>query len=375
MIARLPAVRFNCPVGSENMNDPVGAFEKIRDNFLLYVKTAFQTQFPSVEAEREALLRRTAADDPGVFYQDPWIEPLPRYQSGRRISELGAADLPNLSEGDLADFKAFSARGLVGDFPLFRHQIEMLRLAMSGQNAVVTAGTGSGKTESFLLPLFAYLAQESGQWTAPGKSAPHQDDWWTPGAEDWRDACKDEKRSCRVSQRANETRLSAVRALILYPMNALVEDQLTRLRRALDSPSAREWLSEHRNGNRIYFGRYNSNSPVAGHEFEQNGWPRHQKINALIHELQKIDMAVRAAARHAAESETASAQDVPFFFPRLDGAEMRSRWDMQDAPPDILITNNSMLSIMMMREADAPIFEKNAGVASKGRQRVPPDHR
>lgn len=340
------------------MNDPVGAFEKIRDNFLLYVKTAFQTQFPSVEAEREALLKRTAPDDPGVFYQDPWIEPLPRYQTGRRIGDLEAEDAPNLDARELADFKEFSARGLVEDFPLFSHQIEMLRIGMSGQNAVVTAGTGSGKTESFLLPLFAYLVRESARWAAPGQPVAHQNDWWTPGAEEWRDACKDEKKSSRVSQRANETRPPAVRALILYPMNALVEDQLTRLRRALDSPSAREWLSEHRDGNRIYFGRYNSNSPVAGHEFEQNGRPRHLKINALIHELQKMDMAARAAARHAAEAETASAQHVQFFFPRLDGAEMRSRWDMQDAPPDILITNNSMLSIMMMREADAPIFER-----------------
>src|SRR5438874_12175085 len=123
------------------MNDPVGAFERIRDNFLLYVKTAFQTQFSSVEEEREALLKRTAADDPGVFYQDPWIEPLPRYQTGRRIGDLEAEDAPNLDARELADFKEFSARGLVEDFPLFSHQIEMLRVGMSGQNAVVTAGT------------------------------------------------------------------------------------------------------------------------------------------------------------------------------------------------------------------------------------------
>jgi DEAD/DEAH box helicase domain-containing protein len=340
------------------MNDPIGAFERIRDNFLLYVKTAFQTQFSSVEAEREALLRRTAPDDPGVFYQDPWIEPLPRYQAGRRISELEAQDAPGLTARDLSDFKQFAASGLVENFPLFSHQVEMLRTAMSGQNAVVTAGTGSGKTESFLLPLFAYLVKESAQWRAPNNPPAHRDDWWTQNAEDWRDACKDDKISCRVSQRANESRPAAVRALILYPMNALVEDQLTRLRRALDSASAREWLSSRRRGNRIYFGRYNGNSPVAGHEFERNGRPRQQKINELVQELQKMDIAARAAARHAANSASALAQHVPFFFPRLDGAEMRSRWDMQDAPPDILITNNSMLSIMMMRETDAPIFEK-----------------
>jgi len=53
------------------MNDPIGAFEKIRDNFILYLKTAFGTQFPGLEREREAMLRR-----PGILNQQPWIEPL-----------------------------------------------------------------------------------------------------------------------------------------------------------------------------------------------------------------------------------------------------------------------------------------------------------
>ncbi len=44
------------------------------------------------------------------------------------------------------------------------------------------------------------------------------------------------------------------------------------------------------------------------------------------------------------------------YFPRLDGAEMWSRWDMQDSPPDILITNYSMLNIMLMRTLEADIF-------------------
>src|SRR5207249_2920679 len=92
----------------------------------------------------------------------------------------------------------------------------------------------------------------------------------------------------------------------------------------------------------------------------------------LIKDLSGMDEAARAAAEHAdrawkrakeektgeAFAEAKIANDIPFFFPRLDGAEMRSRWDMQDRAPDILITNNSMLSIMMMRETDAPLFEQ-----------------
>ena len=46
------------------------------------------------------------------------------------------------------------------------------------------------------------------------------------------------------------------------------------------------------------------------------------------------------------------------FYPRLDGAEMRTRFDMQVSPPDIMITNYSMLSIMLMREIDSGIFDK-----------------
>ena len=66
------------------MNDPIGAFEKLRESLVLYIQTAFGTQFPGLERERERLLR-----EPGVISQEPWIEPLPRYvTSGKRIDDL-----------------------------------------------------------------------------------------------------------------------------------------------------------------------------------------------------------------------------------------------------------------------------------------------
>jgi ATP-dependent helicase YprA (DUF1998 family) len=354
------------------MNDPIGAFDQIRDNFLLYVQTAFGTRFPSLEAEREELLRLTEEGAPGVFHQEPWIEPLPRYKPAKRVSEMSPQDVPGMDEAALKDFAGLVRRGLVGDYPLFTHQEKMLQVALGGQHAVVTAGTGSGKTESFLLPLFAYLARESRSWSAPQTRHSNQDNWWSNGADGWRGQCEANGKSPRIPQRKGETRLAAVRALALYPMNALVEDQLTRLRRALDSPAARAWLNENRSGNRIYFGRYNSNTPVPGHEHTENGKPNKDKIDALMNQLRKSQRATKVADEHVLEARQrwqqegspeaaaalATAEDVPFFFPRLDGAEMRSRWDMQDAPPDILITNNSMLSIMLMRDADKGIFEK-----------------
>lgn len=338
------------------MIDPVGAFQEVRENFLLYLRTAFGTQFPSMEKERERLMRM-----PGAIHQEPWIEPLPQFMSsGKKIGALAREDAPGLAIEDKRDLAEFASRGLLGDFELYTHQLEMLNRALAGQNAVVTAGTGSGKTEAFLLPLFAYLLRESRNWTAPNPEHPHLNDWWRNQA--WLDSCNPVvgnahrlQRSYRVPQRSHETRPAGVRALVLFPMNALVEDQLTRLRRALDSEQAREWLAQSRGGNRIYFGRYTGSTPVPGHEVNQHGNPNKTKIEELLREMAKADRAFRAAAQYAHDQQD---REVLNFFPQLDGAEMRSRWDMQDSPPDILITNYSMLSIMLMREEDENVFAR-----------------
>ena len=343
------------------MNDPVGAFESVRESVISYIRTAFGTQFPSLEEERARLL-----SVPGAICQEPWIEPLPRYESsGRTVAGLVPSDLPGLAPGEVTDFQGLASCGLVGPYALHRHQLEMLSTALRGQSCVVTAGTGSGKTESFLLPILAYLVRESASWPAPGPVPSHRDDWWW--SDEWRDQCwplvgnqRRARRSLRVPQRSNEARPAAVRALVVYPMNALVEDQLTRLRRALDSDAARDWLAAHRGGNRIYIGRYNSITPVPGHEYRPPSRSRHvsidrERVERLVRSLQEADRASQIARAYAAGQ---CRDDVRYFFPSVDGAEMRSRWDMQDAPPDILITNFSMLGIMLMRDADAPIFEQ-----------------
>lgn len=335
------------------MNDPIGAFETIRRNFLLYIRTAFGTQYPGVENERLRLL-----EAPGVVAQEPWIELLARYQSsGKTINTITAEDVPGFSARALSDFQQMCACGLVGDFKLHRHQIEMLARSLSGHNAVVTAGTGSGKTESFLLPIFAQLAKESQGWPAPNAVLPHANDWWR--SDSWRAQCVGSNRrlirSLRVPQRGHETRPAAVRALILYPMNALVEDQMSRLRRALDSDDARGWMDERRSGNKIYIGRYNGATPVPGHELRATGAPDRSRIDDLAQKLAEMEIAANEAREHGRQTGD---EDVQYFFPRLDGAEMRCRWDMQDAPPDILITNYSMLSMMLMRDSDSAIFDK-----------------
>jgi len=347
------------------MKDPIGAFDTIRDNFILYIKTAFGTRYPSIEAEREALLR-----EPRIMCQEPWIEPLPVYQkSGKTISSLAEEDLSGLNEQEITNFKSLVSCGLFKDYELHAHQAEMLKKTLDCNNCIVTAGTGSGKTESFLLPLFAYLSRESSKWEAPGTPDSRVNNWWNDTQ--WQNSCiGDNKRiqhTYRIPQRGHEKREAAVRALIIYPMNALVEDQLTRLRKALDSDDARKWFQNDRQGNKIYFGRYNSSTPVPGHEFTKPGNPDKNRIEKLTKSLKEMDYAAKAAEKHAQET---GEDDARFYFPRLDGSEMRSRWDMQDSPPDILITNFSMLSIMLMREADEAIFEKTRQWLAGGEDRV-----
>src|SRR5215510_1419126 len=62
---------------------------------------------------------------------------------------------------------------------------------------------------------------------------------------------------------------------------------------------------------------------------------------------------IRAQASAAARND----QRILNYFQDPDGSEMWSRWDMQTSPPDILITNYSMLNIMLMRSVEANIFE------------------
>ncbi|AKB67566.1 hypothetical protein DU57_14205 [Methanosarcina mazei] len=377
------------------MNDPIGAFDEVKANFIRYIKTAFGTRFESIEKEREEIL--TSSD---VLCQDPWVEPLPQYKSsGKKIKssdrncEVSSKDLGGaLTQKQIEDFKEFVSCGLFKkDIPLYTHQLEMLTKSLQkGKHCVITSGTGSGKTESFMLPLFAYLIKESSDqsiWKKPAEKLEHQEDWWCAEADCWREEKLQSGVSCRVPQRKNEEeaketgRPSAVRAMIIYPMNALVEDQLTRLRKTLDSESALNWFTNNRRGNRFYFGRYTGVTPIPGNEFEPpNGKrlkPDKDRINRLRDKLQGIQKVSENAVEYYKslsedddEATKEAKRESVYFFQQLNGSEMRSRWDMQDFPPDILITNFSMLSIMLMREEDSKIFERTREWLDGGDDRV-----
>ncbi len=331
------------------MNNPIRSYEQIHQDFALYMRTAYGTKYDTVEAERRTLFEAPFDDNAQSFHRLPWLEALPRYQNiGKKLTDLPSGSL-GWSDDVVRDLDSFSkASGFLSDdFFVYTHQRDMLALAGRGMDGVVTSGTGSGKTESFLLPLFAKLLEESRAWGAGMSDG--RNTWW-----------QDRENLNFVHQRAGESRPAAVRALVLYPMNALVEDQLARMRKALDSKEARAWLDRNRNANRFYFGRYNGSTPGSWRDIDLT--PDRRKVEELADEMKRIADTMRNLHQTADDPLNAPQRKellklIP-MFPGVETAEMRSRWDMQESPPDILITNFSMLSIMLMRENERRIISK-----------------
>ncbi|MGD6364988.1 hypothetical protein QUV95_22280, partial [Xanthomonas citri pv. citri] len=105
---------------------------------------------------------------------------------------------------------------------------------------------------------------------------------------------------------------------------------------------------------------YTSASPVAGYREHPRKKDAKQKDR-----LSRTQKALRQLAedqekaRQYDKQENLSNEDATrYLFPSVDGSELISRWDMQETPPDLLITNTSMLNAMLSREVDEPIFLK-----------------
>ena len=167
-------------------------------------------------------------NEEGILYRKPFIESSPAYNTtpnGIAKSSLPSWMKEYFDELSSADLGAFTSP--------YSHQIEALEAASEGGDVFVATGTGSGKTECFMWPLMAKLAEEA-------RNRP--DDW----------------------------SLRGVRVMIMYPMNALVSDQLSRLRRLIgDNEHSfvrifRKTCGE--KSRRPQFGMYTGRTPYPGPE-------------------------------------------------------------------------------------------------------------
>lgn len=240
--------------------NPISTTKKIKNEYVEYLSSMFF--FQDKDLMNQA--RKQLAEE-GKFVKGPFIEITQPFITGKSINEL-------INEGVVS--KEFFA--LKKHFPLERtlyiHQEQAIRKVDAGKNIIVATGTGSGKTECFMLPIINELMREKEAGTLN----------------------------------------KGIRALLLYPMNALANDQIARLRGILkDYPD-------------ITFGRYTG-------ETEEN----QKKAEELF-------------AKTNPDTE-------------LITNELISREKMRENPPHILLTNYAMLEYLLLRPKDNAFFNHENG--------------
>lgn len=243
---------------------PSESSKRIVDYYQRYLLTTFTTGISTYDEQFKKALEEDKAISSGPFISisDP-------YEKGENLYELVEEGVLSPEILKLNEFKPSRS--------LYRHQVEAIRQAVKGENLIVTTGTGSGKTESFLIPVINQLLMEKDAGTlGPG-----------------------------------------VRTLIIYPMNALVNDQIRRIRSI---------LADMDEDGAITFGRFTGETKE-----------KYADAKKKYEEVEDIEN-----------------------YPLREN-ELISREQMRINPPNILITNYAMLEYMLLRPGDNIIFsDENA---------------
>ena len=233
--------------------NPIEQSEYIEKEFREYVKSTFQIEDEIYEKEFKKELERAE------LCKGPFLSSELPFEKGHSINEL-------VNEGKISKEFLKLSKINMGQ-KLYQHQEKALEIIGQGHNAVITTGTGSGKTESFLYPILNHILKEIEE----GKGGP------------------------------------GIRALFLYPMNALVNDQIERVREILS------------NYPQITYGCF------TGETLEKGSENLRQKLSA------KYEI------------------EIP-------ENEIVTREEIRKNPPNLLFTNYSMLEHLLIRPSDFNIF-------------------
>lgn len=282
--------------------------------FHQYLQAQYHIWDETLISERDRIITKI-----GNTYQEPRLEATPQYASGVPYSEL---EVPSEVHSILTLASSKPETGIPRT--AYTHQCKALECFIGkGRDLIVATGTGSGKTESFLMPILSSLTLE----------ASRSEKTWGH---------------------------SAVRALLLYPMNALVNDQLARLRRLFGDITVSEALRGN-NARRATFGMYTSRTPYPGQSTPAKDRDR---VVAEINKLYFNGMTEEYRDRLKKEGKW-PAKDLEAFIAsalktNASDIELLTRHEMQATSPDLLVTNYSMLEYMMLRPMEANIFEQTA---------------
>jgi len=310
------------------------AVTRLTESLRSYIEAQYHIRNEGLIRERRGLL-----EEPGAVSQLPYVESTPVYELGRPYQDLKIPGAAKSILNELADKK-------LELFPKpYVHQATALEafFAEPGSDLIIATGTGSGKTESFLMPIIAQLAIES-------------------------------------TERSATAALPGCRALLLYPMNALVNDQLSRIRRLFGNQQASDILSKGRQ-HPIRFASYTGRTPYPGPRtstrdgerieplFEEfylpilNDPTKESQLRA-IGQLPEKDLKA-FYGKHHEEQRTLSngaTRLMRHWDRRLKtqpaDRELMIRDETQKRCPDLLITNYSMLEYMLMRPIERDIFRQ-----------------
>lgn len=288
----------------------------LKDRLIEYVETAY---FGKNDELRQ--LCKDELELQGVMWREPYIEANPAYvavNNGIHNSSFIPEDVKQF-------FSEMINRGLGVYRNPYSHQIDALEAFYQGNDLFVATGTGSGKTECFMWPMISKLVREAKQ---------NKKSW---------------------NQRG-------VRAMMLYPMNALVSDQLGRLRRMIGTKDFYDLFFDFTGEKRRpQFGMYTGRTPYAG-EIKGN----QDKALAATLQSNMIDRDDETLNQLMKMGKMPAKYDLQKFIDGLlcgnhltddRDAEMITRFEMQKYTPDILITNYSMLEYMLMRQEEQSIWE------------------
>ena len=157
--------------------NPIQFTRQVTDEFRRYQLTAFPLADPRLSDQARELLG-AGAFDRSPLTKGPYVSLARGFKSGAQLKDLAAEGLIHTTLPGIAEHPS-----------LFDHQEATLRAALDGSHVLVSTGTGSGKTESFLYPIID-----------------------------------------RCLRMQDEGVRDGVAAVLVYPMNALAADQRDRLR-------------------------------------------------------------------------------------------------------------------------------------------------
>jgi ATP-dependent helicase YprA (DUF1998 family) len=305
---------------------------RLTESLRSYIEAQYHIRNETLIRERRHLL-----EESGAVSQVPYVESTPVYELGAPYAML---DLPQPVKDVLTKLAALEV-GLYGK-PYVHQAAAMEAFFARGTDLIVATGTGSGKTETFLMPIIGQLAVEA-------------------------------------ERDAQSAALPGMRALLLYPMNALVNDQLSRIRRLFGSSRASEVISAHRSLP-VRFGSYTGRTPYPGPRSSARDTerieplfedfylpivadPQKEAQLRAIGQLPEKDLARFFGKEFEEIQNTRTGQRRRRHWERRlltrDGdRELMTRHETQARCPEILITNYSMLEYMLMRPIERPLFKQ-----------------